>query len=508
MKVVWAPFPGRQTEFLEAAEFDVLFGGAKGPGKSDCILAGATRQVDLDRYKALILRATWGELTELIDRSHRMFPSLEQRPRWNGELKRWVFPLPASKLGAAGAYIQFGYCDEPKDVEIYQGREWSYVGFDELGNVRDERTIDRLLSEIRSPNPDIVLMFRASANPGGRGHGIIKRRYIDPCGEDGGRRLVRRITIPGRGTVETVRRFIPARVQDNPVYANDASYMAMLMTLPETLRDQLLFGRWDVGLGLALDELNEHVHLVPPFPVPAHWYQFGSYDWGYAHWWVFVWWAVDEDGRCFVVDTVRGRRELVPEQANRLKEAMPLDRLDVIFAGHDVFAENRSRQVDGTPSIAEEFADWGVHRFLPANTARRLGLQNARHYIAYKGLLGSGVDDDPWCLFFDTPGNRWLFQQLQAMVTDEADPEVVLKVNADPLTGEGGDDGYDAWRFGLASRPPRAIGLFREREIRAWDPVVLKAEHERHYRVQERKLLPAGEPGAGEPEPSHAEPIG
>jgi hypothetical protein len=54
------------------------------------------------------------------------------------------------------------------------------------------------------------------------------------------------------------------------------------------------------------------------------------------------------------------------------------------------------------------------------------------------------------------------------MVVDPDDMEDVLKVDSNPETGEGGDDGYDALRVGMASRPPRAIGSFFKGDVRAF----------------------------------------
>ena len=73
---------------------------------------------------------------------------------------------------------------------------------------------------------------------------------------------------------------------DNPTYARDPDYLATLMSLPEERRRQLLYGDWDAGVGLALPQLDEDVHFVRPFEPPAHWIQFGGFDWGFAHNWV------------------------------------------------------------------------------------------------------------------------------------------------------------------------------------------------------------------------------
>jgi hypothetical protein len=41
LRVLWAPFPGMQTAACSAAEDEVLVGGAKGPGKTDIVIASS-----------------------------------------------------------------------------------------------------------------------------------------------------------------------------------------------------------------------------------------------------------------------------------------------------------------------------------------------------------------------------------------------------------------------------------------------------------------------------------
>ena len=60
--------------------------------------------------------------------------------------------------------------------------------------------------------------------------------------------------------------------------------------------------------------------------------------------------------------------------------------------------------------------------------------------------------------------------------------EDVLKVDSNPETGEGGDDGYDAFRVGMASRPPRAIGNFFRGDVRAFSQQTLSYMVEHLYR--------------------------
>lgn len=478
--VLWSPFPGMQTRALAAAEFEVLIGGAKGPGKSDILLMAGARQTNYPMYKAYITRETGPQLSELKDRTHRYFPMLADKPTWNGDGHgRWTWP--------SGAKMIFESIGTPDDAEKIQGKEPSFVGQDEVGNVPDERTIDRVQSEIRSPDKHIRLMWRGSANPGKAGQMWIKRRFINPCGRDGKRVIVTKVRLPNGLVGIKSKRFIPGTVLDNPIYANDALYMAQLWTLPEVLRNQLLFGDWDSGYGAALGELNELVHIVRPFIIPSEWVMFGGFDWGFAHNWVFVWLAADESGNLYVIDTVRGRRHLVNEIAERIHSRVPVARLRYITADLAVKQKNRSRG-DGTPTIEEEMMEHNII-LSQGNTARKDGLNNLRHYLAYKGLRLDGGDADPALRFFDTPGNRWLFEQMQAMVVDEDDMEDVLKVNADPDTGVGGDDGYDAIRVAVASRPPRAIGTFFNQPVQAFSPQTLQYMVDHLYKD---KPLPMG----------------
>ncbi len=42
---IWVPHLGAQTEFLQRTEFEVLFGGVRGGGMTDCILSLPARNV-------------------------------------------------------------------------------------------------------------------------------------------------------------------------------------------------------------------------------------------------------------------------------------------------------------------------------------------------------------------------------------------------------------------------------------------------------------------------------
>lgn len=476
-RVLWAPFPGMQTEAVSAIEFDVGIGGSKGPGKTDCIIVGSTRQVSNPNYKAYITRETGPQLDEIKRRTHQLFPHMPERPSWNGDGHgRWKWP--------SGAETIFESIGTPDDAAKIQGKEPTFVGMDEAGNIPDERTIDLVQAEIRSPDPRLIRMLRLSGNPGKAGHHWFKKRYVIPCGRDGKTIMLRRIRLPNGLTAEMTRRFIPGTVLDNPIYANDPQYLAQLLTLPETLRKQLLYGDWDAGTGMALDELDEHVHIIPPFVIPDFWSRFGSFDYGFAHWWVWAHYAVNEDGTIFVLDTVRGRRQQIHQIAERVKSRVPWQHPQYAYTVTDSYAfQSKKERDENTPTIAETMlADHNLLLSQSPARDRKKTLLNLRYYTAWRGINADGTDGRPALLFFDTPGNRWAFEQLQSIALDPDDYEDALKIDCDIETGEGGDDAYDTIRMGVGSRPPRAIGSFYDQKVHAFSPTTLAYAVEQLYK--------------------------
>lgn len=120
-KVIWKPQP-KQVAFMERPEFECLYGGAAGGGKSDALVAEALRQVSIPHYKGLIIRRTYPQLSELIDKSMLLYPRVIRGARYNSTAHTWTFP--------SGAKIVFGSMNRKADRINYQGKAYDFVGFD------------------------------------------------------------------------------------------------------------------------------------------------------------------------------------------------------------------------------------------------------------------------------------------------------------------------------------------------------------------------------------------
>ena len=299
--VIWKPQP-RQEAFMRRAEYECLFGGAAGGGKSDALVIEALRQVAKPWYKGLILRKTYPQLAELIDKSLNYYPRSFPDAKYNASSHTWRFP--------SGAKVIFGSMQHAKDRLNYQGQAYDYIGFDELTHFTYEE-YSYLFSRNRPNGPGMRAYIRATANPGGIGHGWVKERFITaappmtPITEE----IVWTMPDGTEQRSEQKRIFVPSLVWDNPaLLQNDPDYVRRLAAMPEAERNALLYGDWDTFSGQVFTEWRnspEHygdrtwTHVISPFKVPADWAIWCGLDWGYSRPFSVGWYAVDHERRMY-----------------------------------------------------------------------------------------------------------------------------------------------------------------------------------------------------------------
>ena len=279
MRILWSP-QEKQARALANSAFELLFGGAAGGGKSDFLIADFVSNVNewREAWRGVLFRRTYPELETIIARAKELY--LPLGAVWSKVEKTFTFPTRSQ--------LQMRFLESDDDVTRYQGQEYTWVGFDELGNYPTDFCWKYMMSRLRSAK-GAPCYIRGTANPGGRGHGWIKNRFID--GKEPGKiyRIGKTIT----------RCFISSRLQDNHVLIEkDPDYVKRLEMLPGYLRRALLEGDWDVFAGQVFDEWRRNRHVVKPHALPAGaWFKFYALDWGYSRPYAIIKLAADREGR-------------------------------------------------------------------------------------------------------------------------------------------------------------------------------------------------------------------
>ena len=414
--VIFQPNDGPQTDFLAAGETDVLYGGAAGGGKSYAMLVDPLRFAHRSAHRALILRRSMPELRELIDKSRELYPKAFPGCKYREVEKLWNFP--------SGAKIEFGFLERDADVYRYQGQAYSWIGFDEITHLPTEFSWNYLASRLRTTDPEITPYMRCTANPGGSGALWVKKRYINPSpynesfmGNDG-----------------ITRKFIPARLNDNPYLASDGRYEQMLKSLPPTQRRQLLEGNWEISEGAAFTEFDREFHVIEPFEIPLHWERVKGLDYGYASESACVWAAIDPNDGTLIVYRELYRKGLLATELAEMLTNMELSDPMSVRGVLDTACWSRTGTTG--PTVAETLIQAG-HKLRPADKNRIAGKIQIHEHLK---LQDTGR---PRMQMFNTCPN--LIRELQSIPLDKNNPEDV--------NTHASDHAYDALRYLIMSRP-------------------------------------------------------
>ena len=460
--IVWKPQP-KQAEFMARGEFEALYGGAAGGGKSEALVMEALRQVDIPHYKALILRKTYPQLSELIDKSLNYYPRSFPKARYNSTAHTWTF--------SSGAKIRFGAMQYTKDRVQYQGQAFDYIAFDELTHFTwDEYSY--MFSRCRPNGPGTQCYIRATANPGGIGHGWVKERFItagtplETIWQD----II--WTDPEGNTHKRKRSrvFIPSNVFDNQILMdNDPDYIANLAALPAAERDALLYGDWNSFSGQVFIEWRddprhyedrEHTHVIKPFLIPKHWPIWVGLDWGYIKPFSVHWYAIGDDKTMYCIRELYGctGSPNVGVQWEPAKVAMKIKEIeeeDPNIKGHRILrvGDPAIWTSQGTESIGALMEDKRVY-FEKGNHDRINGKMQCHHRLAFDKY------DRPMFQVFNTC--KHFIRTVPNLVYDET--------NVEDIDTDGEDHIYDEWRY-VCMRNPIPMPEPKETKIKEYDPL-------------------------------------
>lgn len=460
-------------------EYEALYGGAAGGGKSDALVVEALRQVGIPHYKALIVRKTYPQLAELIDKSLNYYPRAYPMAKYNASAHTWTFP--------SGAKILFGSMQYTKDRTRYQGQAYDFIAFDELTHFTwDEYSY--LFSRNRPNGPGTRVYIRASANPGGVGHGWVKERFVtagkpmttiwedvtwrDPSGQE--------------HRARQSRIFVPSSVFDNPALLNnDPDYVRRLASMPEAERKALLYGDWDTFSGQVFTEWRndpDHyedrlwTHVIRPFRVPDSWRVWRGFDWGYSRPFSVGWYAVDHDRRMYRIRELYGctgtpNTGVQWEPAHVAREIRRIEAEDPNLRGRKIYGVGDPAiwQSDGTESIGALMERERVF-FEKGDHNRIAGKMQVHHRMAFDG------DGLPMLYVFTTC--RHFIRTVPNLVYDETDVE--------DIDTDGEDHIYDELRY-VCMKNPISPPAAAEPKVRPYSPLDTEADRQYdHYEFYRR----------------------
>ena len=444
----YRPFP-RQQQFHSSPAKYRLFGGAAGPGKTKALLWEAIRRAnETPGCDTLLLRRTYPELESSLLAYFRRDVPKKLYKNYNDSKHTVTWPN--------GSTTRFGYCRNESDVYQYQGAEFLFIGLDELTHFTLKQW-QFVTSRNRCPVKGSFPCMAGASNPGNIGHAWVKALWVDKTPPPGFER-------PDAYDPSDYD-FIRARLDDNPIYANDAEYRRTLEALPEHLRRAFLDGDWNVFAGQYFDvfEIGRHtarpeeIRLEPWLP------RWISIDWGFQHPSAVYWHAAEVTSDLRLV--TREKTETAPAQhqspvtnhqsriftyrefvqnslsprmlAQAIVERCGRENIREVFLSPDAFAHRTAEA-----SIAEQLGDVlvanGLPRPIPADDDRIGGWQ----------WMYQLLENDSWVI---TDNCAKLIECLPQLVRDDRRIEDIRKVD--------GDDPADAARYGLVAAARFASGM-------------------------------------------------
>lgn len=421
----------RQTKFHTSTAFETLYGGAAGGGKSAAIVAEAvTYALEYPKARIYIFRKTIPELKQsIVPEIYKQcadFINLAKGMSYNAQDRVFNF--------TNGSMIQLAYLENIQDMFRYQSAEIHLLLVDELTHFSQEE-YEYLKTRVRSTG-EHPLKVMAATNPGNIGHAWVKAYFID-------------ISTPEKIYTDkngNTRLFIPAKVSDHPIEAFRDTYTRQLSSLTNPdLKRALLLGDWDIFAGQAFNEwLREKEmdgktvpwHVVDPFPIPAHWVKWFSYDYGYNTFAAGLWLTRDP-----MADRLYGYREFYQHEMAVSKQAEMILMNDQSEGVHLRLADpsiwKTRGDVESGENIANIFQKSGLV-FQPANNDRIAG-KNAIHE-----MLAPAPDGLPKLQIFSNCTN--FIRTFPALPLDPNRLEDIDTRAEDHL--------YDCLRYGIINQRP------------------------------------------------------
>ena len=434
---------------MQAKTKHIAFGGARGGGKSWAVRTKAVLlALKYGGIRILIVRRTYPELVS--NHIHILRQKLQDIAEYRERDKCLMFPN--------GSMIQFTYCAKDSDLDHLQGVEYDVIFLDEATQL-SEFQMRSIIACIRGVN-DFPKRVYYTCNPGGQGHGFIKRIFID--------RRFREGEDPADYT------FIQSLITDNHALMQaQPDYIKQLESLPEKLRQAWLYGKWDIFQGQFFEDLRlspdialcqkagispaeaektgRFTHVIAPLdmtdPQRRRWTVYRSYDFGYAKPFSCAWWAVDPDGVIYRILELYGctgsPNEGVKWTPHRqFAEIARIEREHPYLAGRQIHgvADPSIWDASRGESIADTAQRYGIY-FSPGDNRRLAGWMQCHYRLQF--------DENGYPRMYVFNTCKAFLRTVPELTFDETKPE--------DLNTAGEDHVADEWRYLCMANPIRPV---------------------------------------------------
>lgn len=412
---------------LPGGPTQVGFGGARGPGKSHALFAQAALDdcQRVDGLKVLYLRKIQKNAKEQFEDLRRSVLKHAQHQFTSGVLRFHN-----------GSRVFLGHFRNESDIDQYLGIEYDLIVIEEATTLSLIK-YRALRDSNRTSKPNFRPRIYASTNPGGVGHAWFKATFI----------------VPARRNEESDTRFIFGTVEDNAF--NDDDYQRKLEENTGWRLAAYRYGDWDIAAGQYFSTWRHDAIVKNDIPIMPGSGVWCSLDYGFQHPTVAYLFS-EYDGKIQVIDEHWRRHALVPQHSEDIKRmlerhSLKLADLRVFVASPDAFAK---RGTESNKTIADEYKDKGL-RLTRANDDR---LNGAAFLLRLLGRAGSKDEGEIAPQIEISKRCEKLIENIPTLQHDPHRPEDVLKVDIDE-DGNGGDDPYDACRYGIMVRN-RKLALY------------------------------------------------
>jgi phage terminase large subunit len=416
--------------------FNILGGGAAGPGKSHGARWSMYRKaLTLPGYEGLLLRKTFPELEKThLRRMGRDYETFKQAGVACELVASQRIMKFRAKPDAPWSIIECGHMDDEAAVDKYLSSEYDDIVPDEASGFHPGALLE-LSTRARSSKPEVLAAggpwFRPVTNPGGPASPMLRDFFIDHAPDFEKFPALRKFYDPALWV------YVEATLEDNPYLGE--GYEGTLAVLDEARYRQLRYGDWRVFAGQFFTSWRERKDGEPwhvqDLKLSADLEWFRSMDWGRSNPGCVLWWCCLPDGHLHLGAELK----FVDTDVADVCQAMrAIDR--ELGIGHlrytvsDPALHNRSQETG--ESIAETFGRNGIY-LIRGNNNRMLGWERVRN------LLRAAPDGQPWLSV--SPRCRYLIRTLPALQQDSHNPE--------DLDTDMDDHAADALRYGAMSRP-------------------------------------------------------